>query len=789
MATIKVDNFTYPHTSISIDAKTRRTPIVAESDATTLLAPFACDRGPENELVAVDSFSDFQAIFGELDYSIPNQRQILNIGRWLTGGGRVLACRLTDINDNSTDNDGNLTRKAKKAGNEKYIICSNNTNTAIYNSNDFNSAIISNNATEGLVNGIYYPYTQSAIEKIIAYKLSTEAKYSGSYYNSLSIAFEAKNNNPGYFDISVVQTVGSSSITVEKFRNKTFSDFNSIETTSQYIGELMLQKVEFEPSKVASFTLDGVTHYAGSTDSNSDAVLYTTDESLRDALVARINDVYSNANPKYTVFNELMSNTEAMQGIGASVIINSETGVVSAVYKYFVARDLSDSTSAYRTGDWYYLVTKTGSGASATYGSTVTKLTGADLIENLATYVNGNENYCMIDTEPEEVTITVRYVISASGITVNDDELETPFDKDELGTPTSTKYFRSNFTVEFAGGADVDDDFIYGEDYVDSDGTTKTTSKLYTSLYNVLAKPLETPFDVMIDPGYPLTVKKQLITLFAIGEPITFTVPKESGDIPYSGKFIRDDAFLYLSAAEIYGNGRRNRTVTQLNYLPDTVLSGLVNLVGSDPHTHPNVAIIKQYKKVIDIYSAESGKEVFVPLTYDLAYLVPYNDAVYGPQWPIAGLTRGVIGTKDMWINEVPTTVEKQINYDNMFNYAEKDSRGSYIMTNLTATNANTQLKFISKSRALLKMKRQLTKIARLYLHEMNDRITKNNLQNKLDNCMADWIKNRTLSFASVEIQDYTDDATLTDEELLLTLNIKFHNTVEIITTSFTVEQ
>jgi hypothetical protein len=75
-----------------------------------------------------------------------------------------------------------------------------------------------------------------------------------------------------------------------------------------------------------------------------------------------------------------------------------------------------------------------------------------------------------------------------------------------------------------------------------------------------------------------------------------------------------------------------------------------------------------------------------------------------------------------------------------------------------------------------------------MYLHEMNDRITKNNLQNKLDNCMADWIKNRTLSFASVEIQDYTDDDTLTNEELRLVLNIKFHNTVEVISTEFTVE-
>ena len=756
--------FTYPHTNISVNALQRRRPVAVESDATTLLAPFTCDRGPENELVAIDSFSDFQAVFGELDYSIPNQRQVLNIGRWLAGGGRVLACRLTDVN--SKDLEGNKNGDAVIASDAKYILCSGNDTTSVLTKNNFELKLIKNDVqADSLINNEYYAYTNSEINSLRGYLLTATAKYSGTYYNNLSVIFEAKNNNPGYFDISVVQEKNGSKLTVEKFRNKTFSDFNSIESSSSYIGELMIQQIEFDPSILASFNdKNAATHYAGESATGVPTLISNSDI-LKEALENTAREAF---NTELAAFTNVMSNTDMVNGVSyvdgnltlttfkeIQLINESIITSLNSEYKYYIV-EYNTETETYRPAEGFFGVT----GAEIRNSSNVSSLVGE------------NSHYYLIQTVSEQIPVNIRYVFTSTDYSVNEDELDTPFTEDELAGTAKTKYFREDITISFAGGADVSDDFIYG-----TEAESHSDSKLYASLYKILSKPLETPFDVMIDPGYPIEIKQQLIELFAKGINRTFS----NNGITYKDIFKRDDAFLFLTQIELFGNGRRNRTQHQLNILSDDKLNDMVK-------DYTNVAIQKQYKKVTDLYSADSGKEVFVPITYDFAYLIPYNDATYGPQWPTAGLTRGIVGGKDTWINEIPTTSEKQANYDNMFNYVEKDSRGVYIMTNLTATTEDTELKFISKSRALLKMKRQLTKIARMYLHEFNDRITKNNLQNKLDNCMSDWIQNRTLSYASVGIQDYTDNDTLTNEELLLTLDIKFNGTVEIISTEFTVE-
>src|SRR5574344_2057274 len=84
-------SYTYPHVGITTKALPRRTVAAATSTATTLLAPFMCDRGPTDQLVAIDTMEQLTRNFGSLDYSLPYQRQILNIGKWISAGGRVLA--------------------------------------------------------------------------------------------------------------------------------------------------------------------------------------------------------------------------------------------------------------------------------------------------------------------------------------------------------------------------------------------------------------------------------------------------------------------------------------------------------------------------------------------------------------------------------------------------------------------------------------------------------------------------------------------------------------------------
>ena len=53
-----MSNILYPRVEFTVNANRRRTVATAESNATTLLAPFYCNQGPTNQLVAIDRMSD-----------------------------------------------------------------------------------------------------------------------------------------------------------------------------------------------------------------------------------------------------------------------------------------------------------------------------------------------------------------------------------------------------------------------------------------------------------------------------------------------------------------------------------------------------------------------------------------------------------------------------------------------------------------------------------------------------------------------------------------------------------
>jgi hypothetical protein len=303
------------------------------------------------------------------------------------------------------------------------------------------------------------------------------------------------------------------------------------------------------------------------------------------------------------------------------------------------------------------------------------------------------------------------------------------------------------------------------------DGAMNIESVLVSQLREILKKPLETPFDVMIDCGYTKQTKLDLIELFcSLTDNIETTV--------------RNDAFLYLTDYVVVDSNTGRSDLDDTEIAIDDLRPNTINGQSCD---YSNMEVIDQYATVQDIYSENSGKEVYVPLTYFVAGLVPANDAVNGPQWPVAGLTRGVIKNA-IWINHIPTASEKQAHYDSHLNYAEKDDRGTCFMCQLTGTLDDTALKFTNNSRALLKMKKQLTLIARNYLHEFNDRLTKTNLLNALNTYLSNWIQNRTLSYGSVTLTDSTEDQTLSDEEIEIGLTVKFTGTIEVISIGIIVQ-
>jgi hypothetical protein len=269
----------------------------------------------------------------------------------------------------------------------------------------------------------------------------------------------------------------------------------------------------------------------------------------------------------------------------------------------------------------------------------------------------------------------------------------------------------------------------------------------YVSAESMLSNKLETPADVIFDSGHSLTIKNLM---------------KEFSEV-------RDDIFFFLSDFEFTSKDNGD----------------IANVIAEKL----NQAVYAQKFSVDDVIS---GKNIWVGPTYFLASLIPFNDRIYGMQWPTAGLTRGVLsGVKA--INSNPNNEDKDLFYTTRINYVEKDSRGYKFMSQLTGDSfientsgeyQETSLKFINNARVTNRIVRDLEELGRDYLFEFNDAATLLNMRNALNRYVTEWVQNRTLSQANVEVAKDP----YSDERVNVTLNIKFTGTIEIISIDITIE-
>ena len=132
-------------------------------------------------------------------------------------------------------------------------------------------------------------------------------------------------------------------------------------------------------------------------------------------------------------------------------------------------------------------------------------------------------------------------------------------------------------------------------------------------------------------------------------------------------------------------------------------------------------------------------------------------------------------------INEVPSNKEKQEHWNNQVNYLEKDSRGLYIMSDLTCNKSNNILDRMYAARTLIKIKKDLESIGRRVLHEYNDSLVQARLMAECDAYLSTWLQNGALSSAYVDIIDYTRRPSLSDTELVVAINVKFKNTIDVV--------
>lgn len=283
---------------------------------------------------------------------------------------------------------------------------------------------------------------------------------------------------------------------------------------------------------------------------------------------------------------------------------------------------------------------------------------------------------------------------------------------------------------------------------------------------SILSNHLATPIDVIMDAAYPKKIKEYMGKFVGKG-----TLSSILDDKP-----MRDDIFLFLDLCE----NTENETSSLFERKSLTEDSTLLNEL-TDFRSN-NYAVYAQYLIISD-----NDIDTYVSPTYSLCSLIPYNDIHYGIQWATAGTNRGILSSVSS-LSSNPGPDEKQSYFEDRINYIEATSReisfGSQRTYDDSTDEVYTALSFINNSRTLNKIKKELELIARDYLFEYNDSTTLANLNEALNKYITGWISNRTLSKAVVvaEKSDYSN------ETVIITLNIKFTDTIEVISIDITVE-
>ena len=281
--------------------------------------------------------------------------------------------------------------------------------------------------------------------------------------------------------------------------------------------------------------------------------------------------------------------------------------------------------------------------------------------------------------------------------------------------------------------------------------TDKATIEGIKDAKDFLENPLPTPIDLLMDAGYPVTVKAAMANF----------VLSDNADEPG----IRPDIRAYIDLYDA-----KSESTTIATKLPSTL-----------PNDE-NVFYFWQSFTISDAVFAD-GKDMTVGPSYFLSKIVPANDIANGIQFPAAGTRRAEL-TDVVKMSENPLPDTKEELFNNHINYAEKDSRGYYFMSQRTSSKNSTALSFINNARVTCRIIHEINALARDYLFEFNDATTLQNMRSVLNKYITNWIANRTLSYGEVDVAKNA----LSDEAVDVTLNIKFTGTIEVISIKLVIE-
>ena len=264
---------------------------------------------------------------------------------------------------------------------------------------------------------------------------------------------------------------------------------------------------------------------------------------------------------------------------------------------------------------------------------------------------------------------------------------------------------------------------------------------------------LKYPIDVFLDAGYSSDTKTAIYNAFCSDE--------------YNPKHIRNDVFVYMDLFDSNGTSLESNVLS----LPETI----------------NTKNLALYTQRFNIKYAD--KQMWVTPNYFISKLLPRNAVLNnrGVHEPIAGLNRAVLNLNDtiVKVNESLLPERKQELFDSRINYADRTATQIFFANQRTRERAadNTALQFINNSLTTNRLVKDVERLCRQYLFEYNDSITISNLTKQVNKYLETYVEKRALAYAVVEISK----SPYSEEQLDVTINIKYNGTVEVISIDLTI--
>ncbi len=297
--------------------------------------------------------------------------------------------------------------------------------------------------------------------------------------------------------------------------------------------------------------------------------------------------------------------------------------------------------------------------------------------------------------------------------------------------------------------------------YGGRDSNIPTSKLLFDALSNSktsdqIKNKLKYPIDVVLDAGYSYETKEALYKYFC-----TETAS-------------RDDVMLFLDCFPLYAEYNQPLAIRTRS---------LENLVSQFPFSNNsrNMALYIQYCETN--WNNENIK--VTPIYYISQILPKLNKISTNLQQPLSGFLNAKIQDYDIVsINEIPDAIRKERLTKNHINFI--DLHGTSYYFNLQRTRENpslkTALREINNNLLTNRLIKEVTNLGRQYLFEYNDAVTLLNFRKSVNSYISEYIASGALNYASVDVSR-TDD-----NEVQLTLNVRYHDIVELIAISLNID-